>query len=126
MPQAAAVLLALAVTVAAAWFGLTRALGAHPFWDVQVALIGAPLGVMAAVALRATRVPPIAGLVLWGAVAVAAALAAWWGKTGFAASYAEDRVAGLFWYYGWIGACAGFAAAIYSAARLVTPRARAR
>ncbi len=126
MPQAAAAVLALAVTVAAAWLGLTGALGAHPFWDVQVALIGAPLGVVAAaLGLRVTRRPPGVALVLGGALAVAAVLAAWWGKTAFVASYAEDRLAGLFWYYGWIAACTGVAAVIYSAARLFLPPARA-
>ncbi len=125
MPHLAAVLLALAVPVGAASLGLAGALGAHPFWELQVALIGAPLGVVAAaVGLRVTRLPPGAAPVLWGALAVAAALAAWWGKTAFVASYAEDRLAGLFWYYGWIAGCAGVGAAIYSTARLL-PRARA-
>ena len=92
---------AIFIIVAAA-FGVSKSLGAHPFWAIKVALIGAPAGAVLAVILRyATRfqwTSALAALVLTG---LAFALAHM-GKTRFAASYAEDIQAGQLWYFGWI------------------------
>ena len=101
-------LIAAGLVIALAAGGVSKALGAHPFWDVQIALIGAPIGAVAATLLPAR----------W-AFAVIAALAtfssyglAHYGKTRFAASYAEDALAGQLWYFGWIGVAAFAALAV--------------
>ena len=83
-----------------AHLGLTRAMGAHPWWDTQIAWIGLALGLLLSV--LASRLPArftIPGLVL------ATGLALWLAMTGqarFAASFASDEVAGRLWYFGWI------------------------
>ena len=95
------------VILVLAWLGVTSYFGAHPVaWPFQVALIGAPIGAIIAVAagyfLRSKLVRMIPFIILlliaWGL--------AHYGKTEFAASYAEDRLAGKFWYFGWIATCA--------------------
>ena len=94
--------LAAAIVIAAAVFGVSQNLGAHPFWSTQIALIGAPLGAILAIILRfATRFQwssAFAALVLTGLAFAMAHM----GKTRFAASYAEDVQAGQLWYFGWI------------------------
>ena len=94
--------LAAAIVVVAALFGLSQSLGAHPFWAVKVALIGAPAGAVLALILRyATRfrwTSTLAALILTGLAFAMAHM----GKTRFAASYAEDVQAGQLWYFGWI------------------------
>ena len=83
--------------------------GAHPFWSVRVVLIGTPVGLV--LAFGATTMLKIRfRIILFAAIAAAALLAAHFGKAQFAASYAEDRVAGMVWYYGWIAAMAGLSA----------------
>jgi hypothetical protein len=94
---------ATALVIAAAWSGLTVSLGAHPFWAVKIALIGAPVGAAAALVLR-RFVPPAAALIA-SVLGLATSLAsATYGKRVFAASFAEDALAGKFWFFGWIGA----------------------
>jgi hypothetical protein len=48
-------------------------------------------------------------------VLLAAGTAAYFGKMQFAASFAEDRLAGQAWYFGWIGVVAAIGALISSA-----------
>lgn len=94
--------LAAITVVLAAALGLSQTLGAHPFWAIKIALIGAPAGAVLALILRyATRfrwTSAFAALVL---TSMAFAMAHM-GKTRFAASYAEDLQAGQLWYFGWI------------------------
>jgi len=94
--------LAATIVILAALLGVSQSLGAHPFWSIKVALIGAPVGAVLAVILRyATRfqwTSAFAALIL---TAMAFAMAHM-GKTRFAASYAEDVQAGQLWYFGWI------------------------
>ena len=94
-PIAAVVVAALALT------GVTNDLGAHHFWAQKVVWIGAPIGLVLALALSRLSKPLRLGLFFIG-TAVAGA-AAHYGKLQFAASYAEDRLAGQLWYFGWIG-----------------------
>ena len=97
--------------IAMSWFGLAALAGAHPGWDMQVALIGAPLGALLAMLLgwmERVRAAFIAGVVT-SALAYALALR---GKAAFAASYAEDQLAGMLWYNGWIGLCVGVTLAL--------------
>ena len=116
VPHAASLaiaLMALTATIGFAHAGLTLTLGAHPFWSARIAWIGAPVGAMLAVILaRGGGWRAVIGF----AILTAATLAlAHYGKTAFAASYAEDRLAGRVWYFGWIGTCAGFAAMLTAA-----------
>ena len=113
MPMILLGIIALAVPVALGWFGAFQTLGAHPWWALKVALIGAPVGVvLGAVLSRYALLPSvIAGLVL---LALAYG-AAYYGKTQFAASFAEDAFAGKLWYFGWIGTAAGLSALLLAA-----------
>lgn len=111
--------LALIVPVALAWIGVSRSLGAHPFWDIKTAVIGAPVGCVLGLALM--RLGPAARLTAGLAMLGLAATIARYGKTQFAASYAEDALAGKLWYFGWIGIAAGLALTIFA---LIAPARR--
>ncbi len=116
-----ALVVAIAIPVGLALAGVSLRLGAHPWWDVRTAVIGGIAG--AVVSLVLLRVP-----LLWrgclGLVGLTGSgFLAWTGKTRFAASYAEDVVAGQYWYFGWIGVAAGLSVLI---AALLAPGARAQ
>ncbi|GAA6209643.1 hypothetical protein NBRC116601_29360 [Cognatishimia sp. WU-CL00825] len=89
-------------------FDLSESLGAHPWWSQQTLLIGVPLGLAAALILRSV-IPSRA--IVWGAAiaSLAAMIVAKYGRTQFAASYAEDVLAGRLWYFGWIAVPAALA-----------------
>lgn len=112
----AAHLLAPALIILAAWAGLTQAMGAHPFWSLQVALIGAPIGAVLSALLLVLRVPKLPRSLLWAVLTIAAFALTSLGKQRFAASYAEDAFAGQLWYFGWITTCACAAAFLASLA----------
>lgn len=101
---------AVAVLVSAlALSGLTARLGAHPWWAGQVVWIGGGAGLALAAMLAwagQARGRWISLLLLLGLGALALAA---YGKARFAASYAEDALAGQFWYFGWIAGMAGLA-----------------
>ncbi|MBE1283587.1 MAG: hypothetical protein GJ676_09785 [Rhodobacteraceae bacterium] len=85
---------------------LTTMLGAHPWWADKVVWLGVPVGLcLAATAwvLRLSRTTQMLGFGL--ATCVAFGLTQL-GKARFAASYAEDMLAGQIWYLGWIATCA--------------------
>ncbi len=109
---------ALIVLISAYW-GLSRALGAHPFWSTKIALIGVPIGL--ALALIVRRMAWTTRLASFLCLLVLAGLAAHFGRLRFAASFAEDQLAGQFWFFGWIGVAVAATALI---ATLLTPRAR--
>ncbi|MGI9507507.1 MAG: hypothetical protein ACR2RE_31095 [Geminicoccaceae bacterium] len=99
--------MSVGVTLLLAWFGVTSYFGAHPVaWPFQVALIGAPLGAIIAIIAGPVLPSKTPRVILFLALLLAAWGLAHYGKLGFAASYAEDRLAGQFWYYGWIATCA--------------------
>lgn len=99
----AAVLAALAAVAVAAGSAI-EALGAHPFWAGSVPLIGLALALpLYAAALRW----PLPGLASAVCAVICGALAARFGKAAFAASFAENALAGRAWYLGWIVLCAG-------------------
>lgn len=94
--------------------GLTLRLGAHPWWAQKVIWIGLPLGIGLAIlagALGIPRLPRQGGFAL---LTLAAFLTAHLGKSRFAASFAEDTLAGQAWYFGWIATCAFAAATLAS------------
>lgn len=88
--------------LALGWFGGTSTLGAHPFWAMQVAFIGAGIAVVLGGLAVVLNIRPTwlkLGTVI---VAIAGFVSASWGKMEFAASYAENAFAGQAWYFGWI------------------------
>lgn len=112
-------LIAAGLVIAAAYYGVLRQLGAHPFWDEKVALIGAPIGVFFAILLRALKFRWATRLLTFLVLLAIAGTAAHQGRLQFAASFAENTLAGQFWFIGWIastGCAAGFIAV------LLTPR----
>lgn len=106
---AAAVLMAALIA-----FDVARPLGAHPWWSQQTLLIGAPVGLLFATlaGLRLNALPVLALSAIGLALAFGVAK---YGQLQFAASYAEDQLAGQLWHFGWI-ATGLFAAATFTAA----------
>lgn len=102
-------------------YDVPKQLGAHPWWSTQVILIGvgAALGV-ALVAIWADM-----ARILWAAsclIFLAAVAVTRYGKTQFAASFAEDAAAGRMWYFGWIAICFSLFLVICLANRALRPR----
>ena len=95
-------ILAGAVLIALAHFGLTEVLGAHPMWATKIAYIGVGFGVVIYslfwVWQGSWLAKLFAFLVLTG---VAGGITAF-GKMRFVASIAEDSFGGQLWYFGWI------------------------
>lgn len=86
--------------------GVPQWLGAHPFWAMDAARFGGILGCLGYLGLRLVGVPPRALLSLALVGLVASIASAVIGKCVFAASFAEDAIAGRFWFFGWFGVCA--------------------
>lgn len=113
---------ALAAGIAAlALSGGTRLLGAHPFWAVQTGIVGAIGGGIAFALLRWAGAG--AGrLILIGAFGlIGAGLAAYFGKQAFVASYAENALAGRFWYFGWFALAGAAVVGLGGLIRLALP-----
>ncbi|MBV1867156.1 MAG: hypothetical protein KUG69_04510 [Marinosulfonomonas sp.] len=86
--------------------GLTKQLGAHPFWSFKVGYIGVGVGIFLYIlqsfaGLRWGIKAAFYVVLIWAAAGVTVI-----GKGRFAASYAEDFIAGRMWYFGWIGGVA--------------------
>ncbi|NNE88201.1 MAG: hypothetical protein HKN27_09005 [Silicimonas sp.] len=114
----AAYVLAGAIVVIASHYGIPKSLGAHPFWAITTAWIGAPIGLVLAFTVRAMKWRWATRLLVFIALLAIAGTAAHQGRLIFAASFAENTLAGQFWYLGWI-ASAAFAAALI--ASILTP-----
>lgn len=101
--------LATILAIIVALTGVTASLGAHHFWSSQVVFIGLAIGMgLFAVSLVLTKTGQLtAGVFLIGGI-----LAARFGKKVFVESFAENALAGQFWYFGWIVLCAGAIALI--------------
>ena len=100
--------------------GLVEMLGGHPFWSISVAWIGVPIGLALAIGAKSAGLGWRIRVIVFLVCLIAAYAAAFFGKQQFAASFAEDRLAGQFWYFGWIAATAAAAAlvaAIFSPTR---------
>lgn len=105
--------ISILLVLAFAWFGGTSYLGAHPVaWPFQVAVIGAPIGAVIALGVGMILPSKTVRVILFIVFALAGWALAHYGKLGFTASYAEDRLAGKFWYFGWIATCAATTAAL--------------
>lgn len=111
-----------AVLVAASALGLTEALGAHPFWAVKTGAIGSVLGLLAYSGLRWAGLRP-GRIALLGVLAlILGAAAAIQGKSIFAASFAENALAGRFWFFGWFALMAGLCLTLCALAARVLRR----
>lgn len=100
------------VVILSANAGATQVFGAHPFWSVTVAWIGTPLGLIAALALKAAGLRWLARVAIFSVLLALAYAVASVGKANFVASYAEDGLAGTMWHAGWIATTASAAALI--------------
>ncbi|WP_152618567.1 hypothetical protein [Leisingera sp. ANG-Vp] len=114
LPPLAAVLIAAEL---AHVLNLTAGLGAHPWWAAKVIWLGALPGLALALAAWRLQLPRWLAAAGFAGFAAGAYTVASAGKTRFAASYAEDLLAGQFWYFGWIAVCALAAAALATVAR---------
>lgn len=86
---------------AASLAGLPDALGAHPWWAQQSGIIGGVGGAILWLALRRAGLSFSALVFVAVSALLASAAAAHFGKQVFAASFAENALAGRFWYFGW-------------------------
>ena len=118
--QAGALLAAALAVWAAGQAGVTVRLGAHPFWAREVPLMGLVLAVP--IALVGFWRPGLAGSLALVCL-IAGAVSARLGKAAFAASYAENALAGQFWFFGWIVLSGGAVALIAVGLARLRPRA---
>lgn len=111
-----------ALLVAASLAGVPEALGAHPWWARQAGIIGGVGGAALWLALRHTGLSA-PGLLTMAAIALLPSVAAaHFGKQVFAASFAENALAGRFWYFGWFALSGSVALLSATAAALVLRR----
>jgi hypothetical protein len=107
-------LIAALVMAALIALDIARPLGAHPWWSQKTLLIGTPIGLILAT-LAGLKLRP-SPLTITCAITTALAFAtAKYGQTQFAASYAEDALAGKLWYFGWIATGATLTATLTAA-----------
>ena len=105
------------------WVKLWPMLGGHPFWSASATYLG--IGTGAAIAtishLILSRYPRWDKLHLgiFVSIAIIGITASTYGKIDFVASYAEDRLAGRIWYYGFIVFIAGIPGSFAMAVRLL-------
>jgi len=110
-------LIALLFVLVGAYYGIPKSLGAHPIWSFKIALIGAPVGIFLSMILRGMSWPRRIGFCL--VALILSAIAAHQGRLNFVASYAENQLAGQFWYFGWIAVAASITALVTT---LLSPR----
>lgn len=98
---------------------LPEAFGAHPFWSGQILFVGGVIGILgaSAFAVFGSGLRLLIPLALFDTVFFLGALAAYFGRIEFANSYAENALAGQFWFFGWIAVAAGLSGLIATAAR---------
>lgn len=86
--------------------------GADPLWADQVLLSGSVVGTI--LAILTLPLPGRMQLIGFSVLAIGAYLVAEYGRSKFAASYAEDTLAGQMWYFGWHALCIFVVAAVIS------------
>jgi len=96
-----ALAIALAV-MAASWFGLSQALGAHPWWAQRTGLIGAPIGCLLFLTLRACRIDAKWIALVALVVLIVAAIVANLSKSIFVNAEGFNATAGRNWFVSWI------------------------
>jgi len=103
---AGAIFLASFFVIRGAYSGISVWMGAHPWWAIQVCWIGVGAGLPLTLSLTFLRLSFYRSLIISVIFLLLAAWVAMYGKQGFAASYAEDWLAGKLWYYGSIAVAA--------------------
>ncbi|UYV37471.1 hypothetical protein N4R57_21475 [Rhodobacteraceae bacterium D3-12] len=101
-PDLALALLFALLVAALSWLGVSKALGAHPWWAAQSGLIGAALGFGVFLVARLfgtsnTMLALVAAFTLLFAM-----IAAYFGKSAFVNAEDFNATAGRIWYFGWI------------------------
>ena len=94
-----------------AFLGVNEALGAHPLWSIKIAYFGIIAGILIYSFLWVWQGSWMPKFILLAVFLAIFAGVTYLGKSRFAASFAEDAVAGSLWYFGWI-AILGFAFAL--------------
>ncbi|MDP5085248.1 MAG: hypothetical protein NWQ23_07490 [Yoonia sp.] len=112
MQLGVAIICALVIAGVAYFADLPTLAGAHPRWADQVLLSGVIIGtVLAIVTIRLPQKVRAIGFIV---LAIISYLVAAYGKSRFAASYAEDTLAGQMWYFGWHAVCTFLVAGVIS------------
>ena len=105
------------------WVSLWPMLGAHQFWSASATYLGTGIGTLIATLsyFILTKRPRWGKLHLgiFVSIAIIGITASTYGKIDFVASYAEDRLAGRIWYYGFIMFIAGIPGSFTMAVRLL-------
>lgn len=100
------ILLAILTAYAAHISGLWVDIGAHPGWSQTATIIGAVIGLALFIAMQFALIKmPSKSKVLHialTALVILAYMATTLGKREFVNSFAENDLAGLFWFYGFI------------------------
>ena len=109
--------------LAAHWLKVWPMLGGHPFWSASATYLGIAIGTAVALLshLMLSRHPRWTKLHLgiFVSIAIIGITASTYGKIDFVASYAEDRLAGRIWYYGFIVFIAGIPGSFSTGVRLL-------
>ncbi len=110
------------LTIAVLTYGdVAKSLGAHPWWSQKTLMIGTPIGLILA-ALASLKITALPRTILFTLFTLAAFGIAKYGQTQFAASYAEDALAGSLWYFGWIATGTMLSAGLFSVFQTLMPR----
>ncbi len=99
---------------------IARPLGAHPWWSQKTLLIGTPIGLVLAT-VASLKLRPILLTITFAHTTALAIATAKYGQSQFAASYAEDQLAGKLWYFGWIATGATLSAAFSALTKTLRP-----
>jgi hypothetical protein len=98
------ILLPAAVLYSAELLGFWTSYLSHPWWSHASTLRGIAAGIAVATLWTwrgQSRPAQMRTFVIAASVLVAGALTlTWWGKTEFANSFAENKLAGKFWFFG--------------------------
>lgn len=111
-----------ALLLVASFAGLPRELGAHPFWALQTGAIGGTVGAALWFGLDRAGVSAPKQVLFATVALLASGAAAYFGKQVFAASFAENALAGRFWYFGWFGITGSVAVCLGAASRVLILR----
>ncbi|WP_282094672.1 hypothetical protein [Epibacterium ulvae] len=112
IPKSLALSLVVMIAMGAQYFDLAIRFGAHPWWATQVLWLGVLLGICAGALGRYLSSSPMKPFTICLVVIGIAVLSTAFGKQGFATSFGDNKVAGQFWYFGWIMTCTSITAAL--------------
>lgn len=99
-------LIAAIVVMVLTLSGIPNFFGAHPFWGMKIAYFGVIAGIIVYSFAWVWQGGWGAKAILFVALLFLSIGVTTFGKIRFAASYAEDAMAGRMWYFGWIAIAA--------------------